>query len=143
MREINEAIITLISTLDSEFGEEAGIKLVGVMIAPSETRGYNFSLFDVTEDEFVLSLQIGKYIVYLAFESEEEIDEDEYSDLVEELLHVAVPAVRELIRKVSENGINEPLMLYDKMSPDLKEFLYGLFLKHRRGELPYEQTELA
>jgi hypothetical protein len=141
MEGVREALRNLISSLNSEL-EGEGIELVGVMLAPTG-KGYNFSLFDVTENEFVLSLQIGKYIVYLAFESEDEIEEDEYSDIIEELLHMTVPSVRELIRKASEGGINEPLILFDKMSQDLKEFLYGLLLKHRKGELPYEQTELA
>jgi hypothetical protein len=140
---INEGLIALISTFGSEFEEETGIKLVGVMIAPSEKKGYNFSLFDVTENEFVLSLQIGKYIVYLAFESEEELDEDEYPDIVESLLNTAVPPVRGLIQKASDSGLDEPLILYDRMGPDLKEFIYDLYLKHRRGEPPYEQTESA
>lgn len=141
MEKIKGATLRLISLLNQV--EKSTPRLVGILVAREDKRSYNFSLFDVTENEIVLVLQIGTVIVYLAFESDENIDEDEYPELVEELLQVSVPAVKELAKAIKKENIKEPIILYDQMGPEVKEFLYDILLRHIRGKSPYDQTEAA
>lgn len=140
MKKVREALLGLLSTMNPE---ETGLKLVGLLVARENKSAYNFSLFDVTENEVVLMLQLGDMVVYLAFEGEEEIDEDEYPELVEELIKRALPGVRGLIRAVKDEGLLEPRIVYDEMSPELKEFLYEVLLRHLSGKSVYDQTEAA
>ncbi|WP_010477223.1 hypothetical protein [Thermococcus zilligii] len=140
MKKVQEALMGLLSALDPE---ETGLRLVGVLVAREQRPAYNFSLFDVTGNEIVLMLQIGDTVVYLAFESGEEIDEDEYPELVEELVTISLPGVRNLIRAVKEENLPEPRIIYDEMSPELKEFLYDVLMKHVRGRPVHDQTEVA
>ncbi|ACS34314.1 Conserved hypothetical protein [Thermococcus gammatolerans EJ3] len=140
MERVQKATVDLVSLFS---GENSEPHLVGILVARSNRRSYNFSLFDITENELVLQLHIGNALVYLAFESPEEIDEDEYPELVEELLRRAVPAVKELIKALDAENLEEPVILYDEMSPDVKEFVYDLLMRHRRGASPYDQTEPA
>jgi len=140
MERIRKATMELVSLFNEENGEP---RLVGILVAKAGRRSYNFSLFDITENELVLQLHIGRTLVYLAFESQEEIEEDEYPELVEEILRRAVPAVKELIKAIEAENLEEPAILYDEMSPDVKEFVYDLLIRHRRGASPYDQTEPA
>lgn len=141
MENIKRVILQLISPLNQ--AEADTPRLVGILVARGNKRSYNFSLFDVTENEIVLVLQIGTVVVYLAFESDEDIDEDEYPELVEELLQLSVPAVKKLAKAVKDEEIKEPVILYDQMSPEVKEFLYDILLRHIKGKPPYDQTEVA
>ena len=97
----------------------------------------------MTENEIVLLLQIGTVVIYLAFESDEDIEEDEYPELVEELLRISVPAAKELTQAMREEKIKDPLILYDQMSPEVREFLYDMLLRHIEGRSIYDQTEAA
>ncbi len=138
MERVRKATVELISL----FNEEEPY-LTGILVAKAANKSYNFSLFDITENEFVLQLHIGRAIVYLAFESDEEIDEDEYPELVEEILRRTVPVVKELINAINVETLKEPVILYDEMSPDVKEFVYDLLIRHMKGGSPYDQTEPA
>ncbi|ASJ00273.1 hypothetical protein [Thermococcus gorgonarius] len=140
MKKVREALMGLLSAVDPE---ETGLRLVGVLVTHEKRPAYNFSLFDVTENEMVLMLQIGDTVVYLAFESEEEIDEDEYPELVEELIKLTLPGVKDLIKAVKEENLPKPGIVYDEMSPELKEFLYDILMKHMHGRSVYDQTEAA
>ncbi len=140
MEKIREATLKLVSLFN---GENEEPRLVGILVARTGGKGYNFSLFDITENELVLQLRIGETLVYLAFESDEEISEDEYPELVEELIRRAVPAVKELIKTMDMENLEDPIILYDEMSPEVKEFLYDLLIRHIRGSSPYDQTEPA
>ncbi|ASJ02408.1 hypothetical protein A3L09_03645 [Thermococcus profundus] len=140
MREIQKAVIGLVSSFSPE---ETGLKLSGILVTREKNSAYNFSLFDVSESEVVLMLQIGSVVVYLAFEGEEEIDEEEYPELVEELIGKSLPGVKELIRTIEGSGLAEPRIVYDEMSPELKEFMYDVLMRYLKGRSVYDQTELA
>ena len=115
MERVRKATVELISL----FNEEEEPRLTGILVTKAAKKSYNFSLFDITENEFVLQLHIGRAIVYLAFESDEEIGEDEYPELVEETLRRTVPVVKELIKAINAETLEEPVILYDEMSPDV------------------------
>jgi hypothetical protein len=82
-------------------------------------------------------------IVYLGFESEEEFDEEEYPELVETLLRAVMPEVRGLVSAVEKAGLKGPEILYDRMSTEMKEFVYDILMRHLRGKSVYDQVEAA
>ncbi|WP_297534330.1 hypothetical protein [Thermococcus sp.] len=120
------------------------LSIKGVLIARAEREGYNFSFFEVTEIETVLAVQMKGFIVYIAIESDEELDDEEYAEVAKALLEHLTPKIALLITKAEKDYRGKAdLLLDDGMSPELKEFFYSQLVKHRRGETPYEQTEIA
>jgi hypothetical protein len=124
--------------------EPVTLSIRGVLLARTESRGYNFSFFELSEDEFVLAVQMKGFIVYLGIESDEELEEEVYPELVRVLLEHLTPQIALLITKAErEYSGRADLLLDDEMGPDMKEFFYGLLVKHRKGKTVYEQTEVA
>lgn len=124
--------------------EPVTVSIRGVLLARTDSKGYNFSFFELSENEFVLAVQMKGFVLYLGMEADEEIDEDAYPELVKILLGQLTPAIALLItRAEKEYPGRADLLMDDEMGPDLKEFLYGLLVKHRKGRPIYEQTEVA
>ncbi|QDA30852.1 hypothetical protein FH039_03430 [Thermococcus indicus] len=124
--------------------EPVTVSIRGVLLARTDSKGYNFSFFELSENEFVLAVQMKGFVVYLGMEADEEIDEDAYPELVKILLGQLTPAIALLItRAEKEYPGRADLLMDDEMGPDLKEFFYGLLVKHRQGKPIYEQTEVA
>ena len=124
--------------------EPVTLSIRGVMIARADSKTYNFSFFELGESEFILAVQMRGFIVYLGLEADEEIEEEALPELVKILLQGLTPAIATLITKAEKDYTGRAdLLLDDDMSPDLKEFFYGLLVKHRQGKPVYEQTEVA
>jgi len=125
-------------------GEPVTFSIKGVLLARTSSRGYNFSLFEISETEFVLAIQMRGFVVYLGIETDEEIEEELYPEVVRVLLETLSPQVVLLVTKAEkEYRGRADLLLDDNMSPSLKEFFYQILIKHRRGDSAYEQTEVA
>jgi len=142
---IRTAVLGLLSKFSPEAGEEDRfpLQLTGVMVARGNRVGYNFSLFDVTEEEILLSIQMGSVIVYLGFEGEGELNEEEYPELVEALLRAVMPEVRALVSAVEKSDLKGPEILYDRMSTEMREFAYDILMRHIEGKSIYDQVEAA
>ncbi|WP_258083022.1 hypothetical protein [Thermococcus thermotolerans] len=124
--------------------EPVTLSIRGVLLARTDSKGYNFSFFELSEEEFVLVVQMKGFVVYLGIESDEELEEDVYPELVRALLEHLAPQIALLITKAEKDYPGRAdLLLDDDMSSDLKEFFYGLLVKHRQGKPVYEQTEVA
>ena len=120
------------------------LSIKGVLIANVPSKSYNFSFFEVSESEFILALQAFGYIVYLGIESDAELNEEAYPSIVQILISELMPHVNALIReaeKIRYRGSD--MLLDDNMSPTLKEAMYDILIKHRKGRTPYEQFEVA
>ncbi|WP_099209898.1 hypothetical protein [Thermococcus henrietii] len=128
-----------------EIGEKpVTLSIKGLLIARAEREGYNFSFFEVTETETVLAVQMKGFIVYIAIESDEELDDEEYAEVGKALLEHLTPKIALLVTKAEKDYSGKAdILLDDGMSPELKEFFYSLLVKHRQGRSPYEQTEVA
>ena len=125
-------------------GEPVTFSIKGVLLARAPSRGYNFSFFEISETEFALAVQMKGFVVYLGIETDEEVEEELYPEVVRALLENLSPQVALLVTKAEEDYRGRAdLLLDDNMSPALKEFFYQLLVKHRRGESAYEQTEVA
>ncbi|WP_457741293.1 hypothetical protein [Thermococcus sp.] len=120
------------------------LSIKGILIAQVEKEGYNFSFFEVTETETVLAVQMKGFIVYVAIESDEELSEEEYAEVGRTLLEHLTPKIALLVTRAEKLYQGKAdILLDDGMSPELKEFLYTRLVKYRKGESPYEQTEIA
>jgi hypothetical protein len=128
-----------------EIGEKpVTLSIRGLLIARAEMESYNFSFFEITETETVLSVQMKGFMVYVGIESDEELDEEEYVEVGRALLEHLTPKIALLVTRAEKDYHGKAdLLLDDGMSPELKEFFYSLLVKHRRGKSPYEQTEVA
>ncbi|AHL23843.1 MULTISPECIES: hypothetical protein [Thermococcus] len=125
-------------------GKPVTLSIKGLLIARAEREGYNFSFFEVTETETVLAVQMKGFIVYIAIESDEELDDEEYAEVGKALLEHLTPKIALLVTKAEKDYSGKAdILLDDGMSPDMKEFFYSLLVKHRQGKSPYEQTEVA
>ncbi|NJE00074.1 hypothetical protein E3E26_09845 [Thermococcus sp. LS1] len=125
-------------------GEPVTLSIRGVLLARVKSKSYNFSFFELSENEFVLAVQMKGFTVYLGIEADEELEEEAYPELVRILLEHLTPQIALLITKAEKDYRGRAdLLLDDDMSPEMKEFFYGLLVKHRKGELVYEQTEVA
>jgi len=125
-------------------GEPLTLSIKGVLLARTQSRGYNFSFFEISENEFVLAVQMKGFVVYIGIETDEELDEEFYPDIVRALLENLSPQIAFLVTKAEkEYGGKADVLLDDDMSPSLKEFFYQLLIKHRSGKTVYEQTEVA
>ncbi|ASI99869.1 hypothetical protein [Thermococcus celer] len=124
--------------------EPVTLSIKGVLLARADSRGYNFSFFELGEDEFVLAVQMKGFTVYLGIESDEELEEEIYPELFRALLKHLTPQIALLITKAEKVYTGRAdVLLDDDMGADLKEFFYGLLIKHRKGKTVYEQTEVA
>ncbi|AEC50970.1 hypothetical protein PNA2_0052 [Pyrococcus sp. NA2] len=120
------------------------LSVKGVMIAKVNSTSYNFSFFEVSEDEIILALQASGYIVYLGIESDSEINEEALPSIGKILISELMPPVNLLIEKAKELGYSgADILLDDDMSPTLKEAMYEILMKHRKGRTPFEQFEVA
>jgi hypothetical protein len=125
-------------------GKPVTLSIKGLLIARAEREGYNFSFFEVTETETVLAVQMKGFIVYIAIESDEELDDEEYAEVGKALLEHLTPKIALLVTKAEKDYSGKAdILLDDGMSPDMKEFFYSLLVKHRQGKSLYEQTEVA
>ncbi len=125
-------------------GEAVTLSVKGILMARINSKGYNFSFFELGEDELILAIQMRGFVVYVGMEADEEIEEDAYPQIARILLETLTPGVALLISKAEKTYEGKAdVLLDDEMSHDMKEFFYGLILKHRKGENVYEQTEVA
>ncbi len=125
-------------------GKPVTLSIKGLLIARAEREGYNFSFFEVTGTETVLAVQMKGFIVYIAIESDEELDDEEYAEVGKAMLEHLTPKIALLVTKAEKDYSGKAdILLDDGMSPDMKEFFYSLLVKHRQGKSPYEQTEVA
>lgn len=125
-------------------GEPVTFSIKGILLARTSSKSYNFSFFEISENEFVLAVQMRGFVVHIGIETDEELEEELYPEVVRALLENLSPQVALLVTKAEEeyNG-RADLLLDDDMSPPLKEFFYQMLIRHRRGETSYEQTEVA
>jgi len=125
-------------------GTPVTLSIKGLLIARAEREGYNFSFFEVTETETVLAVQVKGFVVYIGIESDVELEDEEYAEVARALLEHLTPKIALLVTK-AERGYSgsADVLLDDDMSPDLREFMYSVLMKHRQGKSPYEQTEVA
>jgi len=125
-------------------GEPITLSIKGVLLARTESKSYNFSFFEISENEFVLAVQMKGFAVYIGIETDEELEEEFYPDIVRALLENLSPQIALLATKAErEYRGKADVLLDDDMSPSLKEFFYQLLIKHRSGKTVYEQTEVA
>ncbi|NJE84907.1 hypothetical protein E3E23_03530 [Thermococcus sp. CX2] len=125
-------------------GEPVTLSIKGVLIARVKSKSYNFSFFELSENEFVLAVQMKGFTVYLGIEADEELNEEAYPEVVRILLEHLTPQIALLVTKAEKSYLGKAdILLDDDMSPEMKEFFYGLLVRHRKGELIYEQTEVA
>ncbi|AEH24428.1 hypothetical protein [Pyrococcus yayanosii] len=126
-------------------GEVVTLSVKGVLLVKIPSDNYNFSFFEVTEQEFILAIQMGGYMVYLGIEADDEVEEEAYPMVVRTLIAQLIPDVNALIREAKKVKYAGPgdMLLDDNMSPDLKEAMYDILMRHRRGITPYEQVEVA
>ncbi|KPU63430.1 hypothetical protein K1720_08715 [Thermococcus argininiproducens] len=124
--------------------EVVTLSVKGIMIAKSASKTYNFSFVEVTDNEFVLAVQMKGYVIYLGLESDEIIDEDAYPELVRALINHLLPSLHNLAREAEKRYQGKAdLLLDDNMSAEMKEFFYELLLKHQRGLPIHEQVDVA
>lgn len=128
-----------------EGGNPLTVSIKGLLLARVKSSTYNFSFFEVTENGSVLAVQMKYFVVYIAFETDEELSEEEFAEMGKALLEYLTPKIALLTTKAEKlyRGGKADILLDDGMSPDLREFMYSLLMKHRKGESPYEQTEAA
>ncbi|WP_297067442.1 hypothetical protein [Thermococcus sp.] len=125
-------------------GEAVTISVKGVLLARINSKGYNFSFFELSENELVLAIQMRGFVVYVGMEADEEIEEDAYPQIARILLETLTPGVALLITRAEKTYDGKAdVLLDDEMNQDMKEFFYDLILKHRKGKSMYEQTEVA
>ncbi|BAD85629.1 hypothetical protein, conserved [Thermococcus kodakarensis KOD1] len=125
-------------------GNPITVSIKGLLLARVKSSTYNFSFFEVTETESVLAVQMKDFVVYIAFETDEELSDEEFAEIGKALLEYLTPKIALLTTKAEKfYGGKADILLDDGMSSDLREFMYSLLLKHRKGESPYEQTEVA
>ncbi|ACS90176.1 hypothetical protein [Thermococcus sibiricus] len=124
--------------------EVVTLSVKGIMIAKSVSKTYNFSFVEVTDNEFVLAVQMKGYVIYLGLESDEIIDEDAYPELVRALINHLLSSLHNLVREAEKEYQGKAdLLLDDNMSAEMKEFFYELLLKHQRGLPTHEQVDVA
>ncbi|WP_297498423.1 hypothetical protein [Thermococcus sp.] len=137
-----------------EFAEDLVFELVGetpvtlsikgLLIARSPSKGYNFSFFEVTSNDFVLAVQMKGFVLYIGVESDEELDEEEFIELGRALLEYLAPKIATLITKAEKKYSGKAdILLDDGMSSELKEFFFSLLARHRVGKSPHEKTGMA
>ncbi|WP_457752055.1 hypothetical protein [Thermococcus sp.] len=125
-------------------GEPLTLSIKGVLLARTESKSYNFSFFEISENEFVLAVQMKGFVVYIGIETDEELEEEFYPDILHALLENLSPQIALLATKAEKEYPGKAdVLLDDDMSPSLKEFFYQLLIKHRSGRAIYDQTEVA
>ncbi|WP_297435765.1 hypothetical protein [Thermococcus sp.] len=125
-------------------GEPVTLSVKGILLAKINSKGYNFSFFELSEDEIVLAIQMKGFVVYIGMEADEDVEEEAYPQIARILLEILTPGVALLVDRAERTYEGRAdVLLDDEMGQDMKEFFYGLILKHRRGESVYEQTEVA
>lgn len=128
-------------------GESVILSIKGVMLATAGSNQYSFSFVEVSENEFVMVIQLKGYAIYIGIESDEELDEDVYADLFRELIAQLLPAIELLIQKADMINYREKrkadIILDDGMSAEMKEFFYRTLSRHMKNLPVYEQTEVA
>jgi hypothetical protein len=125
-------------------GRPVTVSIKGLLLAKVKSSTYNFSFFEVTETESVLAVQMKEFVVYIAFETDEELDDEEFAEVGKALLEHLTPKIALLTTRAERLYSGKAdILMDDGMGPDLREFMYSLLMKHRKGESPYEQTEIA
>jgi|GEM_PF-724659 hypothetical protein len=127
--------------------EEVILSIKGVMIAKADSKSYNLSFVEVSENEFVLGIQMRGYIIYIGLESDEEIDEEVYPELVRALIAQLLPVLNNLIEQAEKMKYRESrkadILLDDNMSDDMREFFYEMLIRRIKNLPLYEQTDVA
>ncbi|AAL81515.1 hypothetical protein PFDSM3638_06965 [Pyrococcus furiosus DSM 3638] len=125
-------------------GDVVTLSIKGVLLANTSSTSSNFSIFEVSENEFILAIQTSGYVVYLGIEAEEEIEEEVYPSLVRIIISEVMPIINNLVQVAKELSYKgADILLDDNMSSSLREAMYNLLLKHKKGKSPYEQVEVA
>lgn len=127
--------------------EEVILSIKGTMIARADSSSYNLSFVEVSENEFVLGIQMRGYIIYIGLESDEEIDEEVYPELVRALIAQLLPVLNNLIDQAEKMKYRESrkadILLDDNMSDDMREFFYEMLIRRIKNLPLYEQTDVA
>lgn len=127
--------------------EEVILSIKGVMIAKADSKSYNLSFVEVSENEFVLGIQMRGYIIYIGLESDEEIDEEIYPELVRALIAQLLPVLNNLIDQAEKMKYRESrkadILLDDNMSDDMRGFFYEMLIRRIKNLPLYEQTDVA
>lgn len=124
--------------------EAVTLSIKGVLIARIDKDTQNFSFFELDGQQFVLSVQMKGFVIYIGIEADEEFDEDAYPELMRALMEHLLPSIGMLIAEADrEYRGKADLLLDDNMGRDMKEFFYGLLVRHKQGRSIYEQTEIA
>ncbi|MDK2868885.1 MAG: hypothetical protein PWP39_120 [Pyrococcus sp.] len=125
-------------------GDVVTLSIKGILLANTSSTSSNFSIFEVSENEFILAIQTSGYVVYLGIEAEEEIEEEVYPSLVRIIISEVMPIINNLVQVAKELSYKgADILLDDNMSSSLREAMYNLLLKHKKGKSPYEQVEVA
>ena len=127
--------------------EEVILSIKGVMIAKADSKSYNLSFVEVSENEFVLGIQMRGYIIYIGLESDEEIDEEIYPELVRALIAQLLPVLNNLIDQAEKMKYRESrkadILLDDNMSDDMRGIFYEMLIRRIKNLPLYEQTDVA
>lgn len=128
-------------------GESVILSIKGVMLAAISSNQYSFSFVEVSENEFVIVIQMRGYAIYVGIESDEELDEDVYVDLFRELIIQLLPAIEALLQRAERMKYRDKrkadIILDDGMSAEMKEFFYRTLSRHMKNLPVYDQTEIA
>ncbi|WP_048152383.1 hypothetical protein [Palaeococcus ferrophilus] len=128
-------------------GESVILSIKGVMLATIGSTQYSFSFVEVSENEFVIVIQLRGYAIYVGIESDEGLDEDVYVDLFRELIIQLLPAIELLLQRADRMNYREKrkadIILDDGMSAEMKEFFYRTLSRHMKNLPIYDQTEVA
>ncbi len=124
--------------------ETVTLSIKGVLIARINKNTHNFSFFELGEHQFVISVQMKGFVLYIGVEADEEFEEEAYPEVMRTLMEHLLPSIGMLIAEADRKYRGKAdLLLDDNMKDDMKEFFYGLLIRHKEGRSIYEQTEIA
>ncbi len=126
-------LLRTVATAVCSLGE--GFRLTGLAIAGTRKKKSNFAIFEISDSEFVLMVRTSGVEAYAGIEGE--LLDDEMPEGLKVLISVISDELRKLKTKPRTS------ILYDNMSPDMKEFLYDVIMRHESGQMFREQFEDA
>jgi len=113
------------------------LKLSALAVALTKDESPNFTIFEISDSEIVLVVKICGVTVYAGIEGEGLL-EDETSGDLRTLISSISRATRRFRGRLHKEGV-----IYDDMSPEMREFLYDVLIKHVKGRTEYDQVEAA
>jgi len=114
------------------------VKLTGLAIARTDEKDSNFTIFEISDSELIIMVKVNGLTVYAGLEGDDLLN-DENTEVLKNLISLILRETKKLrLRDITRAGV-----VYDDMSPDMKEFLYDLMIRHVRGEKVHDQFEAA